>query len=458
VKGRVLLVDDERSLCEALQDGLGKRGFEVIWRTRGEDGLEALRGEEVEVVVTDLRMHGMDGLELCQRVVEIRPDIPVIVITAFGTVEHAIGAIRAGAYDFITKPIETDVLVVALERAIQHHRLQGEVKSLRRAIEDARHFGNLIGGSTAMQATYDLLGRIADSPATVLITGESGTGKEVAARALHERGPRKSRPFVAINCSAVPETLLESELFGHARGAFTDARASRAGLLLQATGGTLLLDEIGDMPMALQPKLLRALQERTLRPVGGDEELPFDVRIIATTNRDLRTLVEEGRFREDLYFRINVIHVELPPLRARGGDVLLLAQHFIDVHATRAGKHVTGLTPPAAEKLIAYSWPGNVRELQNCIERAIALTQQDRIGVEDLPETVRAYKRSHVLIATDDPSELVPLSEVERRYVLRVLEAVGGNKTSAAHILGVTRKTLYRKLEEYGAGDAPKDA
>ena len=256
----------------------------------------------------------------------------------------------------------------------------------------------------------------------------------------------------------MPEALLESELFGHARGAFTDARAARAGLLLQATGGTLLLDEIGDMPITLQPKLLRALQERTLRPVGGDEEMPFDVRVIATTNRDLRALVDEDRFREDLYFRINVIHVALPPLRARGGDVLLLAQHFIDVHAARAGKRVAGLSPAAAEKLLAYSWPGNVRELQNCIERAVALTQQERIGVEDLPETVRAYKRSHVLIATDDPSELVPLAEVERRYVLRVLEAVGGNKTSAAQILGVTRKTLYRKLEEYGGGEAQKDA
>jgi DNA-binding NtrC family response regulator len=252
----------------------------------------------------------------------------------------------------------------------------------------------------------------------------------------------------------VPEALLESELFGHARGAFTDARAARTGLLMQGSGGTLLLDEIGDMPLSLQPKLLRALQERTLRPVGGDEEVPFDVRVIATTNRDLRSLVEEQRFREDLYFRINVIHFELPPLRARGGDVLLLAQHFVDVHAARAGKRVTGIAPGAAEKLLAYSWPGNVRELQNCIERAIALTQHDRIVVEDLPETVRAYKRSHVLIATDDPSELVPLSEVERRYILRVLEAVGGNKTSAAQVLGVTRKTLYRKLDEYSsAGD-----
>jgi two-component system response regulator AtoC len=458
VSGRVLLVDDVAGICEALAEALGHRGWDVVWRTSAAESLEVLRTSEVDVVVTDLVLKGMNGLELCERIVEMHPEIPAIVMTAFGTVEHAIGAIRAGAYDFIIKPFETEALVLALERAVQHRRLQEEVRTLRRVVAETSRFGNLIGTSSAMQSVYDLLGRIADSPATVLISGESGTGKEVAARALHERGPRKGRPFVAINCSAVPEALLESELFGHARGAFTDARAARTGLLLQASGGTLLLDEIGDMPLSLQPKLLRAIQERTLRPVGGDEETPFDVRIIATTNRDLRSLVDEERFREDLYFRINVIHVELPPLRARGGDVLLLAQHFIDVHAARAGKQVKGISPPAAEKLLAYSWPGNVRELQNCIERAIALTEHDRIVVEDLPQTVRAYKRSHVLVATDDPSEMVPLAEVERRYVLRVLEAVGGNKTSAAQILGVTRKTLYRKLEEYGAGEASREA
>jgi two-component system response regulator AtoC len=458
VTGRVLLVDDVQGMCEALAEALTRRGWDVVWRTSAPEALEVLRTGEVDVVVTDLVLKGMNGLALCERIAESWPDVPAIVITAFGTVEHAVGAIRAGAYDFIIKPFETEALVLALERAIQHRRLQEEVKTLRRVVADASHFGNLIGTSSAMQSVYDLLGRIADSPATVLITGESGTGKEVAARALHERGPRKGRPFVAINCSAVPEALLESELFGHARGAFTDARAARAGLLLQANGGTLLLDEIGDMPLSLQPKLLRALQERTLRPVGGDEEVPFDVRVIATTNRDLRALVDEERFREDLYFRINVIHVELPPLRARGGDVLLLAQHFVDVHAARAQKVVKGISPGAAERLLAYSWPGNVRELQNSIERAIALTQHERIVAEDLPETVRAHRRSHVLIAGDDPSELVPLSEVERRYVLRVLEAVGGNKTSAAQILGVTRKTLYRKLEEYGATDTPKGA
>jgi len=301
-----------------------------------------------------------------------------------------------------------------------------------------------------MRPVYDVLERIVDSNATVLVTGESGTGKEVVARALHDVGPRRNAPFVAVNCSAVPEALLESELFGHARGAFTDARAPRTGLFLQAHGGTLLLDEIGDMPMALQAKLLRALQERTVRPVGGDAEVAFDARIVATTNRDLRALIEEGRFREDLYFRINVIHVELPPLRARGGDVLVLAQYFVDLHAARAGKSVSGIAPAAAERLLAYPWPGNARELQNCVERAIALTRRPELEVEDLPETVRSFKRSHVLVAASDPSELVPLAEVERRYVLRVVEAAGGNKSLAAQILGITRKTLYRKLEDFG--------
>ena len=452
------MVDDERALCEALQDFLAKRGFEVVWRTSAQDGLDLLRDEEFDVVITDVQMGRMGGIELCTRIAESWPNLPTIVMTAFGSVEVAVAAIRAGAYDFLVKPIQQEALLVALERAIQHRRLEDEVRTLRKVVEESTHFGKLIGGSAAVARVYDILGRIADSPATVLITGESGTGKEVAARALHERGPRRDRPFVAINCSAVPEALLESELFGHARGAFTDARAARAGLMLQANGGTLLLDEIGDMPLSLQPKLLRALQERTLRPVGGDEEVPFDVRIVATTNRDLRALVEEERFREDLYFRINVIHVEMPPLRARGGDVLLLAQHFVDLHAARAGKRVTGIAPAAAQKLLAYSWPGNVRELQNCIERAIALTQHEKIVVDDLPDTVREYRRSHVLVAGDDPSELVSLSEVERRYILRVVEAVGGNKTTAAQILGVTRKTLYRKLEEYGTEEGAAGA
>ena len=454
MKGRVLVVDDDQAMCETLRVVLTKHGFEVRWTTSAAEALDLIGSADSDVILTDLNMRGMHGLELCERIVANRPDVPVIVITAFGSLQTAIAAIRAGAYDFLTKPPEIDAVVVALERAVQHRRLREEVSQLRRVVEESSRFGNLLGTSAAMKTVYDLLDRIVDSTASVLITGESGTGKEVAARALHERGPRRKGPFVAINCSAMPETLLESELFGHVRGAFTDARSARTGLCVQANGGTLLLDEIGDMPLTLQPKLLRALQERTVRPVGGDEEIPFDVRVVATTNRDLRSLVEEGRLREDLYFRINVIHVEMPPLRARGGDALLLAQHFVDLQAARAGKRVTGISPAAAEKLQAYRWPGNVRELQNCIERAIALTRFEELAVDDLPETIRAYKSSHVLVASDDPSELVPLEEVERRYILRVMEAVGGNKTLGSQVLGITRKTLYRKLEQYGAASA----
>jgi len=378
--------------------------------------------------------------------------VPVIVITAFGSIQTAIAAIRSGAYDFVTKPLEVDALGLALERAIQHRRLSDEVRRLRQAVEETRRFGALLGTSPAMRRMYELLDRIADSSASVLIAGETGTGKELVARALHERGRRKAGPFVAVDCASLPEPLLESELFGHVRGAFTDAHAARRGLFVQANGGALFLDEIGDLPLALQAKLLRALQTRSVRPVGANDEVPFDVNLIAATNRDLESAVEEGRFREDLYFRINVIHVEMPPLRARGGDVLLLAQHFVDRYAAQAGKRVTGLSPEAAERLLAYVWPGNVRELENCIERAIALTRHETIGLDDLPEKIRGFQRSHVLVAGDDPSELAPLEEVERRYVLRVMEAVGGSKTLAARVLGIGRKTLYRKLEQYKIG------
>jgi DNA-binding NtrC family response regulator len=285
----------------------------------------------------------------------------------------------------------------------------------------------------------------------VLITGESGTGKELVARALAARSRRRAGPFVAINCAAMPEALLESELFGHGKGAFTDAKTARTGLFLQANGGVLFLDEIGEMPLALQPKLLRALQERKVRPLGGDSETAFDARLVAATNRDLETAVEQRRFREDLFYRINVITVALPPLRARGNDVLLLAQHYVQHFAGQFGKNVTGLSSPAAERLCSYGWPGNVRELQNCMERAVALTRFAEIVVEDLPDKIRSYRRSHVVVASDDPTELVPLDEIERRYILRALEALGGNRTLTAQVLGLDRKTLYRKLRSYGA-------
>jgi two-component system, NtrC family, response regulator AtoC len=448
---RVLIVDDDQALCETLEAGLVRRELEVTWRTSGDQALALLDEGDFDVIVTDLRMGQLDGIAFCERVVERRPDIPVIVLTAFGSFDTAVAAIRAGAYDFISKPVQIDVLGIALRRAAQHKALREEVKRLRSAAT-ALPSSELLGTSSAMRAVKDVIARVADSDASVLITGESGTGKEVVARLLHASSRRHDHPFVAINCAAMPEALLESELFGHARGAFTDAKEAHVGLFARASRGTLFLDEIGDMPLGLQPKLLRVLQERTVRPLGATNEIPVDVRVVAATNRDLESAVEERRFREDLYFRLNVIHVALPPLRARAGDILLLTQHLLQKTAGREKKNILGVSPAAAEKLVAYSWPGNVRELQNCIEHAVALARYDQITPEDLPEKIRSYKSSHVLVASDDPSELVPMEEVERRYILRVLEAVGGNKTAAARVLGIERKTLYRKLERYGHG------
>lgn len=447
MKPRVLIVDDERSMCEMLETDLKLRDFEVQWFTSAEDGFRVVLEQPIDTVLTDLKMPGIDGLEFCRRIVENRPDIPVVVMTAFGSLETAVAAIRAGAYDFVTKPVEMDLLALTLGRAIGHRELQEKVKVLSQAADRATRFEDLIGASSAMQKLYDQLARIADTETSILITGESGTGKELVARSLHARSRRSEKPFVPVNCAALPDTLLESELFGHAKGAFTDARSDRKGLFAQAEGGTLFLDEIGEMPLAMQPKLLRALEESRVRPVGSDQEVPFDVRIVTATNRDLETAVEESRFREDLFFRINVIQLDMPPLRSRGTDVLLLAQHYLEAFATRAAKEVEGLSDAVAERLLNYSWPGNVRELRNVIERAVALTRYNKLAVEDLPEKIREYRSSQVFIGGEDPSELVPVEEVERRYIEHVLRAVDGNKTVAARILGLDRKTLYRKLQ-----------
>jgi DNA-binding NtrC family response regulator len=450
VKPRVLIVDDEQSMCELLETDLRLRDFAPIWQTSANEGFHALEQAAFDVVLTDLKMPGTDGIELCKRIVANRPDVPVVVMTAFGSMETAIAAIRAGAYDFVTKPIEMDMLALTLQRAVRHRQLQEKVQVLSEAVERTKRFDELIGASPGMQRLYDQLTRIADSKASVLITGESGTGKELAARSIHNRS-RRDRPFVAVNCAALPETLLESELFGHTKGAFTDARADRKGLILQADGGTLFLDEIGEMPLAMQPKLLRALEENVLRPVGGDKELSFDIRLLTATNRDLETALEEGRFREDLFFRINVIQLDIPPLRSRGTDSLLLAQHFVELFAARADKNVVGISKAVAEKLLAYTWPGNVRELRNAMERAVALTRYDKLATEDLSEKIRNYQSSQVFIGGSDPEEFVSLEEVERRYIQHVVASVDGNKTLAARILGLDRKTLYRKLRQFGA-------
>jgi two-component system response regulator HydG len=452
MRGRVLIVEDDQSMGEMLVADLTRRGFAPRAHGSGEEALLAFDGEDFDAVVTDLNMRGMNGIDVCRRIVTNRPDVPVIVITAFGSMDAAIAAIRAGAYDFITKPFAVDALELALGRAIQTRALREEVKRLRRAVEEGRRFDDLVGASAPMRALFDLLDRAAGSDASVLVTGETGTGKELVAQALHRRGRRAAGPFLALNCAALPEALLESELFGHARGAFTDAKSARTGLFVQASGGTLFLDEIGDMPLELQPKLLRALEERKVRPVGGSAEVPFDARIIAATHRDLEADIEDRRFREDLYFRVNVIHIEVPPLRARGSDVLLLAQAALERFALRAEKRVRGLTSAAAERLLAYSWPGNVRELSNCIERAVALTRHEQLTVEDLPEKIRDYRSERFVVPDDEPGELVSLDEVERRYILRVMDVLAGNKALAARVLGLDRRTLYRKLERYGTG------
>ena len=455
--GHILIVDDEETMCDMIADGLRRHGITATARTSGRAGLAALEGEGIDAVVTDIKLEDMDGLELCARISELRPDLPVIVITGFGSMESAIGAIRAGAYDFIPKPFEMEQLLLTMERAIRHRELQREVMRLREAIADTRRLDDMIGESPVMRKVHDVVSRVATTDATVLIVGESGTGKELIARALHAKSVRGEGPFVAVNCAAMPATLLESELFGHMKGAFTDARQSRKGLFLEASGGTLLLDEIAEMPAEMQAKLLRALQERTVRPVGGSAEVPFDVRIIAATNRDLESEVEKGTFREDLFYRINVVRIESPPLRSRGNDVLLLAQLFLERAARRNNKDVSGLSTTAAQKLLAYDWPGNVRELQNCMEQAVALTQFQQIVVEDLPEKISRYRVETFSIPTENPAELLPMEEVELRYILKVLKAVGGNKTAAARVLGFDRRTLYRKLEKIERGDTTSE-
>jgi DNA-binding NtrC family response regulator len=459
LSARLLVIDDDRDAAELLRVQLADElGHDVTITTAYGEAVDLLGEKDFAAVLTDVRLGEESGLGICSWVAENRPDTPVIVITAFGNLETAVGAIRAGAYDFITKPIDEQLLAFTVRRALQHRELSDQVKRLRGRSEEPTPLPGMIGESPSMRRLSDLVTRAAKSDATVLITGESGTGKELVARAVHDISDRREGPFVAVNCAAIPENLLESELFGHEKGAFTDARRSREGVLRQASHGTLFLDEIAEMPTDMQVKLLRALQERRARPVGADRELEFDARLVAATNRDIETEVEEGRFREDLYYRLNVVRVRVPSLRSRGKDVLLLAQWFLERISQRTGAGMKGLAPAAAERLLDYDWPGNVRELANAIERAVALARFDQVLVEDLPERIRKYESSHVVVASSDPEELMSLDEVEKRYVYRVLAATGGNKTQAAQILGLDRRTLYRKLERYESEDGSTES
>jgi two-component system response regulator HydG len=441
----VLLVDDQPDELTVVQSALSRRGFKVVTASSGAAALRVLASHPVDVLVADVVLGEMTGIALARQVAEQYPDVPVVVVTAHGSMDVVIDALRSGAFDFVAKPFSVDSLALALGRAIKYRELKVEVRRLKNA--GSRRSQLILGDSEAISRVEALITQVAPTDATVLVTGESGCGKELVASTIHDQSNRRTNPFIAVNCAAMPTPLLESELFGHKRGAFTDAKRDKPGLFLQASGGTLFLDEVGEMAPEMQVKLLRVLQERKLRPVGGEVEVPFDVRLICATNRDLDTEVAEGRFRADLYYRINVVHIEVPPLRSRRGDILLLTQRFINRAAERCKKEVVGIAAAAAQKLLDYDWPGNVRELENCLERAVALTRYNEIGINDLPERIRDHQSTRMVIDTSDPEELLTLEEVERRYVRKVLVACNGNKTHAAKILGLDRRTLYRRLE-----------
>jgi DNA-binding NtrC family response regulator len=443
----VLVVDDDAAMREMLSSLLEEEGMNARAADSAEGALEALSDAEFDAVVSDIRMPGKTGIELLGELREVRPETPVILMTAFGSLDSAVEALRAGAYDYITKPFKRDEVLVSLERAFERRELERENRRLRRAVDHTTSFGDLIGTSPVMREVFALIRKVADSRASILITGESGTGKEVVARTAHFAGARAKRPFVPVNCTAIPEGLLESELFGHVRGAFTGAHTSKRGLFEEADRGTLFLDEIGDMGPGLQAKLLRVLQDQEIRPVGGTKSTKVDVRIVAASNKDLRREIDEGRFRRDLFYRLNVIPVHIPPLRERPEDIPLLAEVFVRRHA---GGRTYTLSPAALQRLIRCHWEGNGRELENVIERALALSEGPEIHPEDLPlpdeEAPSTTRLGETLVGTAVQRQL-ELREVEDLYIQEILRLTGGNKVHAARILGINRRTLYRRGE-----------
>lgn len=444
----ILVCEDDAAMRDLLQDTLTDEGFRVETAAGGYAGIARVQKGGIDLVVTDVRMPDLDGLDMLREIRGSSSDSPphVIVITAFGSIDTAIKAVRLGAHDYITKPFNMDTLVLAVDKALEERGLRQEVARLQKEVERPYRFDNIIGRSPPMHEVFGLIRRLSSSSVNVLITGESGTGKELVARAIHYNSPRSKRPFVAVNCAAIPDQLLESELFGYKRGAFTDARTDRAGLFVEADGGSLFLDEIGDLSPALQAKLLRVLAEREIRPLGSARAEKVDVRVISATHQDLLAGMGAGTFREDLYYRLNVLQIHLPALRDRAEDILPLCEHFLTRAAERSGKRITGLSQPATKIFLSHSWPGNVRELENVIERAVALCEGSQITPQDLPPTLRERK----------PADLVgfalqrnmTLAELELEYIQRVMKEESGNKTRAAQRLGLDRKTLYRKLEE----------
>src|ERR671930_713579 len=465
---RILIADDEDSLRWVLEKGLRQAGYEVTSVKNGPGALQAFEAEPFDLVFLDVKMPGMDGLTALARLREIRTDAQVVIMTAHGTMDTAIQAMQRGAYDYLTKPFDLDEAVLLAERALTAARLTQEVVRLKSGLKEVWEFGSLIGRHPRMQDVYKTIGRIAGSDVTVLLRGESGTGKELVARAIHHYSRRSGRAFVAVSCAAIPATLLESEMFGHERGAFTDAKERKLGKLELAHGGTLFLDEIGDMPPELQSKLLRALQERTIERIGGQEPIRIDVRVLAATNRDLETMMREGRFREDLFYRLNVVTLTLPPLRERRRDIPLLVDHFLAKYATELGER--GVAPEALDRLVGHDWPGNVRELENVVQRAMVMATSGVILPEHLPigpvsaaasvavdasleeviekklvECVRGL-REHASANLYD----LMLGLVEKPLLRAVLRETGGNQVRAAQILGINRNTLRKKLIEHG--------
>ena len=441
----VLVADDESGVRESVGRVLRHEGFRVIAAEDGDVALAALREGGVDLLLADLRMPGLDGLELLRAAKLLTPEVEIVVLSGHGTVEEAVAAMKEGAYDFLTKPFERAQLVHTVRQALEHRTLLLKNRSLQRRLDELVGAGEIIGESAAIRQVLALVNRVAPTAATVLIQGESGTGKELVARALHDGSPRSGLPFIRVNCAALPETLLESELFGYERGAFTGAATRKQGRFELADGGTLLLDEAGDLSAATQAKLLRVLQEGEFERLGGTKTLKVDVRLVAATNQDLALLVTQRRFREDLYYRLNVIAIEIPPLRQRAEDIPLLAGHFLRVHAAKNHREIDGFTEAALGRLRAYPWPGNVRELEHAVERAVILTRGKLIDLVDLPPAVSQVEPAARVV----PIPLgMPLSEVEQRLIEETLRLTKGNKELAAKFLGIASRTIYRKLKE----------
>jgi len=443
----ILVVDDDTAHRTMLRTLVGGWGYAIAEADDGEAAIRRVREGAYDLVLMDVRMLKVSGLEALAAIKAINPAIPVVIMTAFSSVETAVAALKEGAHDYLTKPLDFDKLRVTIERSMEHTRLKAENRALRAELAGRFERGRIVGRSPAMQRVLDTVAQVAPSEATVLISGESGTGKELVAGLLHANSGRREGPFVSLNCAAITESLMESELFGHEKGAFTGAERRREGRFQQADGGTLFLDEVSEMPLSMQVKFLRVLQEREFTRVGGDSLLRVDVRVVAATNTHLPERIAAGRFREDLYYRLNVVGLQLPPLRERREDVPLLAQHFLETFAAKNRKSVKGFSPQAMDRLIRRDWPGNVRELMNAVERAVVLARADYLTEADFP----AIGPDPTAVAPPAAGGAgLPLSEVERAVILDTLAAAGGNKSEAARRLGITRRTLHKKLKTYG--------